>query len=104
MQQPEYVNCERKKDVQCEITSLDIKSSATDSLKILVFKFSKNEKEGKKKGEGVEMDEMLNRYIDTGKHEASYNHFKQVSDESDNAQNTPVRMSGSNHNSKTGSM
>ncbi len=36
------MECERKKDVICEITCLDIKCSSTDSLKMLVFKFSNN--------------------------------------------------------------
>lgn len=36
------MECERKKDVVCEITCLDIKCSSNDSLKMLVFKFSNN--------------------------------------------------------------
>jgi len=36
------MECERKKDVTCEIMCLDIKCSSTDSLKMLVFKFSNN--------------------------------------------------------------
>ena len=46
---PEYVNNEKKKDVICEITSLDIKAGTNDSLKMLIFKFSKNDKGDKKK-------------------------------------------------------
>ena len=49
MKQPEYLNCERRKEVQCEITCLDIKASTNDALRMLVFKFSKNEKGEKKK-------------------------------------------------------
>lgn len=49
MQQTEYLNAERKKEVQCEITCLDIKSATNDSLKMLVFKFSKEGKGDKKK-------------------------------------------------------
>lgn len=36
------MECERKKDVVCEIMCLDIKCSSTDSMKMLVFKFSNN--------------------------------------------------------------
>ena len=35
--------------MQCEITSMDIKISNTESLRLLVFKFSKNDKGEKKK-------------------------------------------------------
>ena len=50
MAAPEYIHCEKKKDVQCEITCLDIKTGSNDSLRLLVFKFSKNEKGDKNKG------------------------------------------------------
>jgi hypothetical protein len=54
------MECERKKDVICEITCLDIKSSSTDSLKMLVFKFSNNmnkDKNGKiLEGNGMGME------------------------------------------------
>ena len=41
---PEYTNYERKKDVSCEITCLEIKAAANETMKLLVFKFSKGEK------------------------------------------------------------
>lgn len=50
---PEYVNNERKKDVICEITCLDIKAGTNDSMKLLIFKFSKNEKGDKKKQDEI---------------------------------------------------
>lgn len=53
MAQPEYMNCERKKEVQCEITCLDIKATSTDSLKMLVFKLNKNDKNEKRKIEDI---------------------------------------------------
>ena len=53
MQQPEYVNYERKKEVLCEITCLDVKASSTDPLRLLVFKFNKNDKGEKKKGDDI---------------------------------------------------
>ena len=47
---------------------MDIKSSASESLKILVFKFSKNEKEVKKKGDvGELMDDNINQYIENNR-------------------------------------
>ncbi len=49
LMQPEYQQFERKKDVQCEITCLDIKASSTESLKLLIFKFNKGDKADKKK-------------------------------------------------------
>ena len=44
--------CERQKEVQCEITCLEFKTGGAEmeSLKLLVFKFSKNDKNDKKKG------------------------------------------------------
>ncbi len=57
MQQLEYVNFERKKEVQCEITCLDIKASNNDPLKLLIFKFSKGERGDKKKGDNI--NEMI---------------------------------------------
>lgn len=41
----------------CEITCLDIKASSTESLKLLVFKFSKNDKNEKKK------DNIMNGFL-----------------------------------------
>jgi hypothetical protein len=39
--------------VQCEITCLDIKAATNDSMKMFVFKFSKNDKGDKKKGDEI---------------------------------------------------
>ena len=74
LQAPEYVQFERKKEVQCEIISLDIKSSSTDSLRMLVFKISKGDKTDKKReafyGYGQESARQRG---------ASMDEFKQVS-------------------------
>lgn len=83
MEAYEYVNFERKKQVQCEITCLEIKVSSTDSMKLLIFKFSKNDKNEKKKME--EQEEMLmtdyaTEMVKTKENE--YNAFKVRSDES----------------------
>lgn len=51
--QIEYVNYERKMEVQCEITCLEIKATTSESVKLLVFKFSKNEKGEKKKNDDM---------------------------------------------------
>jgi len=46
--------------VICEITCLDIKCSSTDSLKMLVFKFSNNMNKDKKLDGGVDIgDDMI---------------------------------------------
>ena len=44
--------CERSKEVQCEITCLEFKTGGPENemLRLLVFKFSKNDKNDKKKG------------------------------------------------------
>lgn len=75
-------------------------------MKILVFKFSKNEKESKKKGEGADVDEMINMYVDHGRGaEPSYNLFKQVSSDSEkHLAHSPPRTIESNQNSKVGSI
>ena len=43
MQQKEYTDCERKKDVMCEIIPIDIKSASNDSMRCLVFKVNKGD-------------------------------------------------------------
>jgi len=43
------VQCERKKEVQCEITCLEFKATTADAVKMFVFKFSKSEKHQEKK-------------------------------------------------------
>jgi hypothetical protein len=43
MMQKEYVDCERRKDVMCEIIPIDIKSASNDSMRCLVFKVSKGD-------------------------------------------------------------
>jgi hypothetical protein len=53
LQQPEYVNYDRKKELPCEITSLDIKAGLNDNCRMLIFKFSKNDKGEKKKSDDV---------------------------------------------------
>ena len=72
MSTPEYINCERKKEVQCEITCLDIKAGINDSMKLLVFKFSKNEKGEKNK-------DMSRLWRDDEHEENEYKHFQMVS-------------------------
>lgn len=49
---PEYKNCEKKKDVQCEIMFLEFKMNSVESQKMLVFKLSKNVVEKDHKGIG----------------------------------------------------
>lgn len=44
MNSPEYVNFERKKEVQCEIIFLEIKTNHSDALKMFIFKLSKSDK------------------------------------------------------------
>jgi hypothetical protein len=44
----------------CEITCLDIKTGSNDSMKMLIFKFSKNDKGDKKKGEDI--NDMIMNY------------------------------------------
>lgn len=39
---PEYVKCERKRAVQCEIVFHEFKANLTESTKLLVFKLSRN--------------------------------------------------------------
>lgn len=56
--------------MNCEITCLDIKCSQTDSLKMLIFKFSKADKGDKKKG-----DEMAIMYHDEP-YDTDYSKFK----------------------------
>ena len=60
----------------CEITCIDIKASTNDSLKCLVFKFSKNDKADKKKVDDINniMGNFEDPHIETG-----YDQFKQVS-------------------------
>jgi hypothetical protein len=41
LKQQEYIKCERKRDVQCEIVFLDFKANSQESTKMLVFKLSK---------------------------------------------------------------
>lgn len=50
--QREYVDYERKKEVQCEIIPIDIKSANNDSLKCLVFKIGKADPNNKKNNGG----------------------------------------------------
>lgn len=52
LKQPEYVRCERKKDVQCEILFFEFKMNSTESTKLLVLKLSKNVVEKEHKGLG----------------------------------------------------
>lgn len=54
LKQPEYVRCERKKDVQCEILFHEFRMNSTESTKLLVFKLSKNVVEKEHKGLGGE--------------------------------------------------
>ena len=42
LSQPEYVKCERKRDVQCEIQFLEFKGHCVDETRLLVFKLGKN--------------------------------------------------------------
>lgn len=69
----------------CEITSLDIKAGVNDHCKMIVFKFSKNEKGDKKKSDDIA--QYLIGYRgggggDQGKgEEANYDGFQQVSEE-----------------------
>jgi hypothetical protein len=51
----EYVKCERKKDVQCEILFHEFKMNSTESTKMIVFKLSKNVVEKDHKGIGEEL-------------------------------------------------
>mmetsp|Transcript_47343 Transcript_47343/g.34638 ORF Transcript_47343/g.34638 Transcript_47343/m.34638 type:complete len:90 (-) Transcript_47343:3187-3456(-) len=75
---PEYVNCERKQDVQCEITCLDFKTGTSESLRFLVFRFSKNEKADKKSRQDYEGMTMLHN--DLQKHnDPTYREFQAVS-------------------------
>ena len=80
LKQPEYVNCERKKEVQCEITGLQFKVSVHDTLKLLIFKFSKNEKSEKKKTD--DLGNYLEDYRAQSKQGMGpneYEDFKQIS-------------------------
>jgi len=43
LEQREYIDCERKKDVMLEIIPLEIKCSQNDSMKCLIFKVNKGE-------------------------------------------------------------
>lgn len=82
MEAAEYVNHERKKQVQCEITCLEIKVSSTDSMKLLIFKFMKNDKNDKKKLEEQE-EMMMNDYAHSGEHkDHEYDDFRQRSEAS----------------------
>ena len=49
----EYTDYERKREVLCEITAIDIKCSANDSMKMIMFKFNNNQKQERKVGENV---------------------------------------------------
>lgn len=42
LNQPEYVKCERKRDVQCEIQFMEFKGHCVDETRMLVFKLGKN--------------------------------------------------------------
>lgn len=42
LNQPEYVKCERKRDVQCEIQFLEFKGHCVDETRMLIFKIGKN--------------------------------------------------------------
>jgi hypothetical protein len=57
--QREYTECERKREVNCEIMCLDIKCSATDSLTMLVFKFNNTVKDKTKVGGHGNNNEMM---------------------------------------------
>ena len=64
----------------CELTCLDMKISQSDSLKMLIFKFNKNEKE-KKRGElgyGGAFD-YVHRNRDDELSDTNLNHLKYVS-------------------------
>lgn len=59
MQQKEYTDCERKKDVMCEIIPIDIKSASNDSMRCLVFKVNKGEIPLEKRKNGSQKDGMM---------------------------------------------
>jgi hypothetical protein len=42
LSQPEYVKCERRRDVQCEIQFMEFKGHCVDETRLLVFKLGKN--------------------------------------------------------------
>lgn len=69
------MNNERKKDVVCEITCLDIKASSNDSLKLLVFKLSKNEKGEKKKPEEAGQMMMVDFGLHNNNNDDSHLHY-----------------------------
>jgi hypothetical protein len=54
LKQVEYIKCERKRDVQCEIVFLEFKANSIDSTKMLVFKVSKQVQERDQKGIGFD--------------------------------------------------
>jgi len=56
LKQVEYVKCERKREVQCEIIFLEFKGNFVDSTKLLIFKFSKQISERDQKVYGFEAD------------------------------------------------
>ena len=65
LNQPEYVKCERKRDVQCEIQFLEFKGHCVDETRMLIFKISKNvvmERENKVML-GIEEEIELNKKI-----------------------------------------
>ena len=77
---PEYQNFERKREVLCEITPLDIKASANDSLRLLVFKFNKNDKGDKKRDDNnYNLMGMGNFKLNDDDHKNLYDEFKQIS-------------------------
>ncbi len=97
MQQREYVEYERKKDVTCEIIPIDIKSANNDSLKCLVFKIGKlelgtrkNQDQGGNNTTGVidneallgieNMDFTTNNANGTNKHHDHFNFLKQATE------------------------
>jgi len=58
LQTNEYVKCERKRDVQCEILFHEFKMNAVESTKMILFKLCKNVVEKDHKGLGEELGGM----------------------------------------------
>jgi hypothetical protein len=82
--QREYTECERKREVTCEIMCLDIKCSANDSLTMLVFKFNNSVRDKTKGGAPGHGDnnEMMMHFgnMEFGEKADDFALFKQNSD------------------------
>lgn len=102
LSQPEYIQCERKKEVQCEITCLEFKSSTPDVVKMLIFKFSKSEKSSDKNktiGEAQYaqyMEDIDRQRERTKKQESGYEDFKlpSLSEDQNNEEDRSAQQMG----------